>query len=768
MPSSSSSPPYVTKKSYKDVLTASSAPAKADKKLLSKKKVSPPTPSSPSPSVATIVLKNTRSKKPCTRSSRINLMPTNKQKKPTTVTAETESSNSPIKPPSPSSMPSTPEPPTSSPSPPPFNGPSPPPTPPLPELPDLKSPSSSPSKKSNRPHYADSYIGLQSLVECWMWVNKGNGRKSREKVRGVVIEVIGKRQWKVQFDGGDTCIKHSNSLTLLQKVIRPNEPGGEYLWYVPSDDEVIHTNKKMNNEKPSLSSSSSSEESEEGTNIVNSCYSIEDEENIVNNFIKSHVPNDLSKKRSSTPSKSRKKKSTTNEQSNKNQSFPATRKLDNAMPELPVTTRSVARKERREGVRTGSKKVASATTKNKSCPKTNRKTSFPSSDTRRKSDDSSQYKTSKATDRRTSSMKKRRTSSHDTSRSRTTTNTASLTTPSCPKITHFDEQEENEELVDEERLAQRHARRRKLAQEEINSTIGKIVICSDSAKGKLRQPDIRWEQISEEVPQEDVRETRDVDTLGIKDHHFIRYLDRETDFPLAHLFIHLSYKNGDVHSIVDTMNSHVHDYNEKLRANHRNIYSSTYQQSNDSDSNSSVMTDDDMLPPKIHPRKPNKRTNKARIRTINPFNMEEFFVFLALLVNASDSRERGINLWSQSRRNGPSISSTSIWRPLVPSSSNYGQYMTLTRFKEMKMFYPKVWESAESRLAGDPWWKIILAIKQFNENRNFMIRTSNDICVDEIMSAYKPSASAYGGLPHLNLVLGKPKDFGIEMKVSLY
>ena len=94
--------------------------------------------------------------------------------------------------------------------------------------------------------------------------------------------------------------------------------------------------------------------------------------------------------------------------------------------------------------------------------------------------------------------------------------------------------------------------------------------------------------------------------------------------------------------------------------------------------------------------------------------------------------------------------------------------MSLTRFKEMKMFYPKVWESEESRLAGDPWWKIILAIKQFNENQKFFIRTSNDICVDEIMSAYKPSASQYGGLPHLNLVLGKPKDFGLEMKVHLY
>ena len=44
------------------------------------------------------------------------------------------------------------------------------------------------------------------------------------------------------------------------------------------------------------------------------------------------------------------------------------------------------------------------------------------------------------------------------------------------------------------------------------------------------------------------------------------------------------------------------------------------------------MTDDEALPPKIHQKIPNKRTNKARIRTIKPFTMEEFFVFLALLV----------------------------------------------------------------------------------------------------------------------------------------
>ena len=181
------------------------------------------------------------------------------------------------------------------------------------------------------------------------------------------------------------------------------------------------------------------------------------------------------------------------------------------------------------------------------------------------------------------------------------------------------------------------------------------------------------------------------------------------------------------------------------------------------------MTDDEALPPKIHPKKPNKRTNKARIRTIKPFTMEEFFVFLALLVNAADCRERGARLWRSTNMNRTTDNtSDSIWRPFLPSTTNYNNYMSLTRFKEMKMFYPKVWESEKSRLAGDPWWRVLLAIQQFNENRNSFIRTSNNVCVDEIMSSYCPSASEYGGLPHLNKVSHKPKDFGLEMKVRYF
>ena len=207
MPSSSSSPPSVAKKSYKDALK-SSPPAKADKQVSQKKQVSSRTLLSLS--VPTTMLnKNPRSKSSTV--SRINLMPLNK-KKATTVSAQSESNGTPIKPAPPSSIPSTPEPPTWSPSPPPSDGPSPPPTPPLPELPDLKETPTSTVKKPHHPHDADSYIGIHSLVQSWIWVKKGNGRKSREKVRGVVIKAAGKRQWVVQFDGGDTCVKHSNSL----------------------------------------------------------------------------------------------------------------------------------------------------------------------------------------------------------------------------------------------------------------------------------------------------------------------------------------------------------------------------------------------------------------------------------------------------------------------------------------------------------------------------------------------------------------------------
>ncbi len=130
-------------------------------------------------------------------------------------------------------------------------------------------------------------------------------------------------------------------------------------------------------------------------------------------------------------------------------------------------------------------------------------------------------------------------------------------------------------------------------------------------------------------------------------------------------------------------------------------------------------------------------------------------------------KERGVNLWptSHQQSNNDEHNSPSIWSKFQSPKVDFGQYMTHTRFKEFKRFYPLVWESHQAKMEGDPWWRIVNAVTHFNENMNTVVRTSNDICVDEIISGFRPRTTADGGMPHLTKNPGKPKRIGFEAKV---
>ena len=54
----------------------------------------------------------------------------------------------------------------------------------------------------------------------------------------------------------------------------------------------------------------------------------------------------------------------------------------------------------------------------------------------------------------------------------------------------------------------------------------------------------------------------------------------------------------------------------------------------------------------------------------------------------------------------------------------------------------------------------------FNSNRLATLHVSNHLCVDEMMSAWRPRTSATGGLPNITHIPRKPEPLGTEFKCT--
>ena len=57
-----------------------------------------------------------------------------------------------------------------------------------------------------------------------------------------------------------------------------------------------------------------------------------------------------------------------------------------------------------------------------------------------------------------------------------------------------------------------------------------------------------------------------------------------------------------------------------------------------------------------------------------------------------------------------------------------------------------------------------MAVDEFNLNRLKMLSNSNHLCLDEIMSAWRPLTTATGGLPNNTHIPKKPEPLGTEFK----
>ena len=64
----------------------------------------------------------------------------------------------------------------------------------------------------------------------------------------------------------------------------------------------------------------------------------------------------------------------------------------------------------------------------------------------------------------------------------------------------------------------------------------------------------------------------------------------------------------------------------------------------------------------------------------------------------------------------------------------------------------------------DPWNPVAALVNGFNNNRAQKVAASHIKILDEVMSAWSPTTTKYGGLPFLSFILRKPQPLGTEFK----
>ena len=102
------------------------------------------------------------------------------------------------------------------------------------------------------------------------------------------------------------------------------------------------------------------------------------------------------------------------------------------------------------------------------------------------------------------------------------------------------------------------------------------------------------------------------------------------------------------------------------------------------------------------------------------------------------------------------------WLTIEPNA-RFDKWMPLYRFKEFRQFLPSIFKDV-SKKDQDPWWKFSSAVKLFNDLRASYVMPSNNLCMDELMCAFRPRKTKTGGLPNITNIPRKPEPLGTEFK----
>ena len=97
---------------------------------------------------------------------------------------------------------------------------------------------------------------------------------------------------------------------------------------------------------------------------------------------------------------------------------------------------------------------------------------------------------------------------------------------------------------------------------------------------------------------------------------------------------------------------------------------------------------------------------------------------------------------------------------------DFGKYMKLWRFKELKLILPRAMED-ETKKELDDWWRVRKMTDEYSHKVGKALLISSLVVLDESMSALVPRTTKTGHLPNLSYVERKPEPLGTEFKVAM-
>ena len=131
----------------------------------------------------------------------------------------------------------------------------------------------------------------------------------------------------------------------------------------------------------------------------------------------------------------------------------------------------------------------------------------------------------------------------------------------------------------------------------------------------------------------------------------------------------------------------------------------------------------------------------------------EFVTFWGLIIGASQFHQKGKCMWTNSARRG------------IRDPPRFDCWMKQWRFNEIRNLL-KYAKADLSKVPSDPWAWFRRAVDDFNLSRKAVLQHGLVVTLDESMSAWKPRADKFGGLPNISFIMRKPKPLGTEFKAA--
>ena len=232
---------------------------------------------------------------------------------------------------------------------------------------------------------------------------------------------------------------------------------------------------------------------------------------------------------------------------------------------------------------------------------------------------------------------------------------------------------EEDFLSEERRETKRHWDRSREAWEEIRSLKGHEELVESSKDGK-----VIW-RVVDNVDVDDLKEIKEREMSSLKEISFVRGGQRRR----IELFWSLWPTNID--DDVEKLNEALVSYNRERKEKYQRVM---------------------------------KHVTKS-----------EFYVFIALLIEASVHKVQGSKFWSDGRRDNNKVLFEKV---------DFSKYMMKWRFHEIKRLVPFIMEDENIKKDGDVWWRFKARVEEFNKIRKQILFTSSIRVFDESMSSYVP------------------------------